>query len=556
MSSFGTINSTGYVTGPTSIPGLNYRIDGTASHTDGFRDLKASDYEIRPDVVWNVNNHTLEFSLDARQLNQTPDSYGIIYYNGSPLKSVPIDAKYSWPFSHADQNYIRPTVTDKWWISDYLTINNRFSYLYRHVGLLRTGDNSSTHVDTNPASPTFNQVVGMQIRNQHDRDNTLDYQFEPVWKFATGPMTHTLLTGFEYVHEIIDTQRTTADLPNIPNAFAPVPPMLSPSQMAFQCGRVVSAVTGLTASHSCDDDHLAADYYSLYATDQVDVTDRLKVRAGVRQDWWDTSLTPLITVPGRFTNEGTPLLANVTQERNDAPVSWNVGALYKLFPGVSPYVGVSKSYLANFNSENTQNGIGLPESALQYEAGVKFSLLNDRFVLNTAVFDVKRDNVAAPVSIGGVESVVFDSQRTRGFEASLDAKVTDQWRILANLTAQNAVITDNPQAITSVGNHPQSVPAHMANLWSTYKFSIAGVPGFIIGAGLNYRDKNYSDITNVNSIPAFVIGNALLGYEADTWGILLNMKNFTNQRYYVEANAAGAVLGESLSAFVKVYIKQ
>jgi iron complex outermembrane receptor protein len=504
-----------------------------------------------------VNNHTLEFSLDARQLNQTPDSYGIIYFNGSPLKSVPVDTRYTWPFNHADQNYIRPTATDKWWVSDYLTINNRLSYLYRDFGTMRTGDSSSTHADTNPASPTFNQVVGMQIRNQHDRDSILDYEFEPVWKFATGPVTHTLLTGFEYIHEIIDTQRTTADLPNIANAFAPVPPMLLPSQLAFQCGKVVSAVTGATASHSCDDDHLAADYYSLYATDQVDVTDRLKVRAGVRQDWWNTALTPLINVPGgTFNNEGVPLTAGVTQERNDTPVSWNVGALYKLFPGVSPYVGASKSYLSNFNSENVQTGIGAPESALQYEAGVKFSLLNDRVVLNTAVFDVKRDNVAAPVTIAGVESVVFDSQRTRGYEAALDARVTDQWRILANFTAQDAVITDNPQGITSVGNHPQSVPAYMANLWSTYRFSIAGVPGFIVGAGLNYRDKNYSDITNVNSIPAFVIGNALFGYEADTWGISLNVKNFTNQRYYVEANAAGAAVGESLSAFLKVYIKQ
>jgi iron complex outermembrane receptor protein len=217
---------------------------------------------------------------------------------------------------------------------------------------------------------------------------------------------------------------------------------------------------------------------------------------------------------------------------------------------------VSKSYLSNFNSENIQTGIGAPESALQYEAGIRFSLLNDRLVLNTAVFDVKRDNVAAPLTIGGVESVVFDSQRTRGYEASLDYKVTDQWRILANFTAQDAVITDNPQGITSVGNHPQGVPAYMANLWSTYRFSIAGTPGFIVGAGLNYRDKNYSDIANVNSIPAFVIGNALFGYEAGTWGISLNVKNFTNQRYYVEANAAGAVLGESLSAFLKVYIKQ
>lgn len=571
--SFGTINSTGYVTGPTSIPGLYYRIDGTASHTDGFRDLKASDYEIRPDVVWNANNHTLEFSLDARQLRQTPDSYGIIYHNGSPLKSVPIDAKYSWPFSTAGQNYIRPTITDQWWISDYLTINNRLSYLYRDVGLLRTGDSSSTKIDTSPSSPTYGQVVNIQLRNQHDRDNTVDYQFEPVWKFATGPTTHTLLTGFEYVHQIIDTQRTTAPLPNIQNAFAPVPPELL-ANTPFLCGKPVvtskpgpgQTVPGQTVlapgqtvgeSFSCSDNHLAADYYSLYATDQIDVTDRLKVRAGVRQDWWNTALTPLINVPGgTFNNEGVPLVAGVTQERNDAPVSWNVGALYKLLPGVSPYVGVSKSYLSNFNSENAQTGIGAPESALQYEAGVKFSLLNDRFVLNTAVFDVKRDNVAAPLSISGVESVVFDSQRTRGYETSLDAKVTDQWRILANFTAQNAVITDNPQGIASVGNHPQSVPAYMANLWSTYRFSIAGVPGFIVGAGLNYRDKNYSDITNVNSIPAFVVGNALFGYDADTWGISLNVKNFTNQRYYVEANAAGAVLGESLSAFLKVYIKQ
>jgi len=554
--SFGTINSTGYVTGPTSIPGLNYRIDGTASHTDGFRGLKGSDYEIRPDLLWNVNNHTVEFSLDARQLNNATDSYGIIYYNGSPLKSVPIDTKYTWPFNNADQNYIRPTVSDKWFISDMLTINNRLSYLYRDLGTMRTGDSTSTHVDTNPASKTFDQVVGMQIRNQHDRDNTLDYQFEPVWKFSTGPMTHTLLTGFEYVHQTMDTQRTTADLPNIPNAFAPVVPALLPGQLAFQCGRVTSAVDGVTRSHSCDDDHLAADYYSLYATDQVDVTDRLKVRAGVRQDWWNTALTPLINVPGgTFNNEGVPLTAGVAQTRYDAPVSWNVGALYKLFPGVSPYVGVARSYLTNFNSENIQTGIGAPESALQYEAGVRFSFLDDRFVLNTAVFDVTRDNVASPLTVGGVETVVFDSQRTRGYEASLDYKVTDQWRVLANFTAQNAVITDNPQGITSVGNHPQGVPAYLANLWTTYRFSIAGVPGFIVGAGLNYRDKNYSDITNVNSIPAFVIGNAMLGYEADDWGATLNVKNFTNQRYYIEANAAGATVGDSLSAFLKVYIK-
>jgi iron complex outermembrane receptor protein len=146
---------------------------------------------------------------------------------------------------------------------------------------------------------------------------------------------------------------------------------------------------------------------------------------------------------------------------------------------------------------------------LQYEAGLKFSFVNDRIVLNTAAFDVSRVNVAAAITLNGAETVVFDSQRTKGLEASLDAKVTDQWRILANATTQNAIITDNPQDITSIGNHPQGVPAYMANVWSTYSFSLGGIPGFMVGVGLNYRDKSYGDITNVNAIPAFVVANAL-----------------------------------------------
>ena len=56
-------------------------------------------------------------------------------------------------------------------------------------------DSSKTKVDTNPADATFGEVINLQLRKQHDRDNSFDYQFEPVWKFATGTMTHTVLTG-------------------------------------------------------------------------------------------------------------------------------------------------------------------------------------------------------------------------------------------------------------------------------------------------------------------------------------------------------------------------
>ena len=48
----------------------------------------------------------------------------------------------------------------------------------------------------------------------------------------------------------------------------------------------------------------------------------------------------------------------------------------------------------------------------------------------------------------------------------------------------------------------------MANVWSTYKFAISGISGFQFGIGANYRDRTYSDTTNVNSVPGYVIGNA------------------------------------------------
>jgi iron complex outermembrane receptor protein len=63
--------------------------------------------------------------------------------------------------------------------------------------------------------------------------------------------------------------------------------------------------------------------------------------------------------------------------------------------------------------------------------------------------------------------------------------------------------------VTSVGKHPQGAPAYIANLWTTWDFSVAGVPGFRVGGGLNYQDQTYSDIANVNSIPAYVIVNAV-----------------------------------------------
>ncbi|MGA7071717.1 TonB-dependent receptor, partial [Bradyrhizobium sp.] len=525
---------------------------------DAFRDLNSKDYEFRPAFSWHVDDHTFTFAIDARHIEQTPDSYGLIYLGGQPITGVPDTAKYSTPFAFAKQDDIRPTFTDQWDVTNFLTINNRFSYTHRDIDAMRNNDSmtapnstSGTRLVTNPDGTI--SLDGRQLRAQNDSDNFFDYQFEPVWKFYTGGIHHTLLTGFEYQRQIMDTNRVTANLPNIANIFAPAPPETSPNSIpgGFLCGK----------SNSCDNDHLVANYYGVYATDQMDLTDKWKLRVGVRQDRYDTDLNPLISVPGAFTLTNVPILAGVPLTRSDTPVSWNVGTLYHLTNWMAPYIGASQSYMANFNSENVQNGIGAPESARQYEAGVRFTFLNERIVLNTAVFNVSRDNVATlfTPSTGpnaGVQLVTFDSQLTNGEEVSLIAKVTDQWSILANATHQEAVVTDAPNAPTTLGDRPQGVPANMANIWSTYKFSLGGISGFQAGIGANYRDRTWSDTTNVNSVPGFVIGNLMAGWENANWGVSLNVKNFTNKLYFVAANGAGGFVGEGLGAYLTVKYHQ
>jgi iron complex outermembrane recepter protein len=373
VGSFGSWASSIYATGPTTVPGLNYRIDGLLAHSDGFRDLKSANYEVRPVLQWTKDNHVLTFALDFREIERTPDSYGITYFNAPPLSVVPNTTKYSTPFSYGNQDFQRATFSDAWWVGDYLTVNNRFSLLHRDVFILRNSGGTVSGI----------MLTKRQLREQTDNDADFTYQFEPIWKFHTGSVGHTLLTGAQVEWQSIDDNRATTDLPNISNIFAPVIPETSTAGLAFL----------RDATHSGMVDDLRALYLSAYAIDQIDVTDQWKVRLDARQEHWFESLTPQVFVPGRFDPNGNLFEPGVTETRIDQPFSWSIGTLYKIVPGVAPFAGVSKSYLTNFNSEATQNGIVAPESGLEYEGGVKFSTPDGRFVLTTAAFKIFRNNV-------------------------------------------------------------------------------------------------------------------------------------------------------------------
>jgi iron complex outermembrane recepter protein len=524
LDSYGGWYNSIYATGPTGVPGLNYRIDGLFQNSDGFRGLKYNDYELRPEWSWTKDNHFTVLALDFRHIERTPDLYGIVYVNGPPLGTVPSNTKYSTPFSYGNQDFARATLTDAWWFGDVLTINNRLAYTYRDLSILR---NSGGTV-------VLPMLTKRQLREQTDLDNDVIYQFEPVWKFATGNVGHTLLTGVQMEWQSIDDDRATADLPNIANIYAPVIPETSVANLTFL----------RDATHSGMIDDLRALYLSAYAVDQVDVTEQWKVRVGIRKEYWDETLAPQAFVPDRFTFSGTPLEPGMTQTEIDTPLSWSIGTLYKILPGVAPFAGVSKSYLTNFNSEATQQGLVAPESGLEYEAGIKLSTPDGRLTLTGAAFEILRTNVFIENTATVPPTIAFNAQKSYGFDADLTMQITPEWKVLANMISQTAKLTAVPLTPIQVGNWPVGVPAHIYNLWTTYDFAIAGVHGFRVGAGLSYNGMTFGSTADNVWIPSSTVVDAMFGYHAPHWDAEVGIKNIANVEYFTTAESAGGYVGQ------------
>lgn len=529
--SYGTINASAYLTGPLGATGVSYRLDGLVQHSDGFRGLGSHDDEVRPELAWRTANNQLVVSLDARWIAQTPDPTGIPYVNGRPITSVARTTRYSTPFSYGRQNLTRLQVVDTWTPASFVTVTNRFSYLRRNLSLLRNGDGGSV---------TGTSLTGRQLRRQDDGLSDYDYQFEPLWTFSTAGISHTLLTGFEYRRQDLDSNRATADLPSIANVFAPVIPETSVQGLSFL----------RDAKHSGAIDALQGTYVSLYATDQITLTERLKLRAGLRQDWFDTALTPQLFVPGRLDANGNLIQAGVRESQHEAPVSWNAGLLYTLLPGVTPYFGVSKSHLVVFSSESTQSGLAPVESGLQYEAGMKVTALGGRVILTGAWFDTKREHVFQLVG----DTPVFNNQRTQGGEADLSLQPTERWHVDANATLQSARITDNPGNVAANGKVPQGVPARIAHLWTTYRLLGNAAHGLTLGGGLEYRSKMWGNITNTTQVPGYVTEEATLSYRQIRWDVSAGVKNLTDKTWFAAANGVGALVGEPRTVFVAIKV--
>ncbi|MET0375871.1 MAG: TonB-dependent receptor [Rhizorhabdus sp.] len=328
---------------------------------------------------------------------------------------------------------------------------------------------------------------------------------------------------------------------------------------------------------------------AVYAFDTLELGRYFELNGGVRWEVQDATFRglPLAVVP--------PGIAALTaaqqapQTSHEKLFSYRVGAVFHPIRDVSLYAGYGNAKTPS--SATVRLGCGVasaagavvfdpcdvaPETAKNYEAGIKAGLFGRRLELTAAVFRNERTNfrVASNDPVLPAATQVLDGRaRVDGIALGASGNVTPAWTIFANYTYLDGEILQsisdrciaNPS--TACGNSaanpdPQrgtlfvQTPKHAGSLFTTYKLPF----GLEVGYGLTYQG---SFALNAASLAAptqyrsddYLIHRAYMAYSfAGGLTAQVNVQNFTNEKYYTSIRNNGwAAPGEARSAVLSLF---
>lgn len=525
LGSFGTRNGFLDVTGPI---GQNFagRLITNMEHTDGYRGLERNIVEASPSFIWRLApDKTLLIDFDHREMKIKPDNYGILFDSNSNIANVPRDTRYYSPFNKTDHTINRLGLIHNWTISDILTMRTAFTYDARTLEILRNGGGNQANA--------LGLITGRDARSQFDNTGYTTLQNEFIWKTNTGPVKHTFLGGFEYKNTDISTVRSDFTLSNSVNIFNPI--------------NLEASLNGISR-RPIFDRRIASDQTSFYAQDQIDLSEKFKLRLGIRNDLVKYSDKGFQSVSGDYAYREIVQTKSLT--------TYSTGGVYQPTKFLAFYAGYSTGAFINLATES-QAVSRSPETSDQIEVGAKTMLLDGKADFNVALFQTSRNNYFITLPGSGGQATQDGNDRSRGVELSLGVRPIAGFNIIGNgvwmdpETLSRNVATNAVLGVTRsvYGSRPAGVATHMGSLWSTYQIQDGLARGLMFGFGVTYKGDSYADTLNLLKIPSYVVLDAAVSYRIKKVDLAVNIKNLTDKTYYTNPTFAGALPGNPLSAF-------
>jgi len=312
-----------------------------------------------------------------------------------------------------------------------------------------------TYTPTTPADQIMvnrNQITVKSV------EGDLWDQTEFTTRFKVLHLRNDFVGGVEGGQEISNPIRTTFKGVTPTNLANPNP------QDPFAGTGTISSIT-----------HVKSQSVGLYFVDTVHLSRMFDLSGGIRWDYFDTRFSQYVP------SGATP--PTVASQEVDQP-SYRAAFVFKPNSHGSVYFdyGTSFNPSAESLSLSVSTSILPPEQNETFEAGAKYSLMNERLMLDGAWFRTTKQNARETDPTNSNNVVLAGNQRVQGVQASAIGRLPQGMDLVLGYAYLNSEVLSSQFFPTSVGYQLANVPKQTFNAFLTRNI-FARVKG---GFGANY----------------------------------------------------------------------
>jgi len=323
---------------------------------------------------------------------------------------------------------------------------------------------------TAASNPSIIPVNRNQIQTKSVEGDLWD-QTEVTARFKVLGIPNSLAAGVEGGQEIsnpIRSSYTINGLNTVPSTFLQNPNTGQP----FSGIQYVSSIV-----------HTKSESVGVYFVDTLRLGRLFELSGGVRWDRFDTGYNlwqPTPPAGGTVTAPVAPI------SRVDEQPSYRAAFVYKPSSHGSVYFDYGTSF--NPAAESLSLSIGLanssaaPEENESYEAGVKWSFLNERLLTEGSWFRTEKDNARETDPTNSNNIVAAGNQLVKGVQFSVVGRLPEGMDIVAGYAYLDSAVIYSKFFPTSVGYPLANVPKQTFNLFVTHRLPWR----LTAGAGSNY----------------------------------------------------------------------
>lgn len=401
--------------------------------------------------------------------------------------------------------------------------------------------NTSLPCPYTASTPASAMVVNRNQIQVKSVESDLWDQLELTARFKVLGIRNSVVVGAEGGQEISNPIRYSYTINKINTV--PSTPLVGPNaQQAFAGTQYVTSIV-----------HTKSESVGVYFVDTVKLGRLFEVSGGVRWDRFDTGYNlwqPKPPAGGTVTSPVAPI------SRVDEQPSYRAAFVYKPSSHGSVYFDYGTSFDPAASSLSLSIGLAnssaAPEENETYEAGVKWSFLNERLMTEGAVFRTEKDNARETDPTNANNIVAAGNQLVKGVQFSAVGRLPQGMDIVAGYAYLNSDVIYSKFFPTSVGYPLANVPKQTFNLFVTHRLPWrlnAGLGGNYVGARtasstVPYVPTGYAPNPNgpgfvvtsvaMKQVPGYWLFDAMLKRSiTERLELQVNVNNILN-RYYID----------------------